>query len=339
MVPLGNVLTVIGCLGALVMVPHFVMPKKMVQLFIEKFPIDKEGTAAKQLELFHMGLFSQLFFLAVLLAIVGQTCPCLPAAGLFCVIIIGRIAQAGWALTQDDIGLARKPVMMQVIIGTLLLVVVIVTTIMAAGDDEFLAAQSAMEATSGEKFDKTSYSYASPIVFLLVGAHLFFALMSAAQFRRNRSNSAQFAAQFRRNSCATRRTSAQFSERPSHALHRSAPGICVAEKMIDGYLPHKKPKDRYALAQMKFYMAFQSREQLGYNLFFSAAILMAPNPMPYAVYVIAVGVYFVAFCINNIIKADVYGFALPGMLFFLITWSFLTGATFTYWLWVTMARA
>ena len=181
MVPLGNVLTVIGCLGALVMVPHFVMPKKMVQLFIEKFPIDKEGTAAKQLELFHMGLFSQLFFLAVLLAIVGQTCPCLPAAGLFCVIIIGRIAQAGWALTQDDIGLARKPVMMQVIIGTLLLVVVIVTTIMAAGDDEFLAAQSAMEATSGEKFDKTSYSYASPIVFLLVGAHLFFAMMSAAQ--------------------------------------------------------------------------------------------------------------------------------------------------------------
>jgi hypothetical protein len=296
MVPLGNVLTVIGCLGALVMVPHFVMPKKMVQLFIEKFPIDKEGTAAKQLELFHMGLFSQLFFLAVLLAIVGQTCPCLPAAGLFCLIIIGRIAQAGWALTQDDIGLARKPVMMQVIIGTLLLVVVIVTTIMAAGDDEFLAAQSAMEATSGEKFDKTSYSYASPIVFLLVGAHLFFALMSA-------------------------------------------PGICVAEKMIDGYLPHKKPKDRYALAQMKFYMAFQSREQLGYNLFFSAAILMAPNPMPYAVYVIAVGVYFVAFCINNIIKADVYGFALPGMLFFLITWSFLTGATFTYWLWVTMATA
>ena len=109
--------------------------------------------------------------------------------------------------------------------------------------------------------------------------------------------------------------------------------------MIDGYLPHKKPKDRYALAQMKFYMAFQSREQLGYNLFFSAAILMAPNPMPYAVYVIAVGVYFVAFCINNIIKADVYGFALPGMLFFLITWSFLTGATFTYWLWVTMATA
>jgi hypothetical protein len=296
MVPLGNVLTVIGCLGALVMVPHFVMPKKMVQLFIEKFPIDKEGTAAKQLELFHMGLFSQLFFLAVLLAIVGQTCPCLPAAGLFCLIIIGRIAQAGWALTQDDIGLARKPVMMQVIIGTLLLVVVIVTTIMAAGDDEFLAAQSAMEATSGEKFDKTSYSYASPIVFLLVGAHLFFALMSA-------------------------------------------PGICVAEKMIDGYMPHKKPKDRYALAQMKFYMAFQSREQLGYNLFFSAAILMAPNPMPYAVYVIAVGVYFVAFCINNIIKADVYGFALPGMLFFLITWSFLTGATFTYWLWVTMATA
>jgi hypothetical protein len=296
MVPLGNVLTVIGCLGALVMVPHFVMPKKMVQLFIEKFPIDKEGTAAKQLELFHMGLFSQLFFLAVLLAIVGQTCPCLPAAGLFCLIIIGRIAQAGWALTQDDIGLARKPVMMQVIIGTLLLVVVIVTTIMAAGDDEFLAAQSAMEATSGEKFDKTSYSYASPIVFLLVGAHLFFAMMSA-------------------------------------------PGICVAEKMIDGYMPHKKPKDRYALAQMKFYMAFQSREQLGYNLFFSAAILMAPNPMPYAVYVIAVGVYFVAFCINNIIKADVYGFALPGMLFFLITWSFLTGATFTYWLWVTMATA
>ena len=330
MVPLGNVLTVIGCLGALVMVPHFVMPKKMVQLFIEKFPIDKEGTAAKQLELFHMGLFSQLFFLAVLLAIVGQTCPCLPAAGLFCVIIIGRIAQAGWAFTQDDIGLARKPVMMQVIIGTLLLVVVIVTTIMAAGDDEFLAAQSAMEATSGEKFDKTSYSYASPIVFLLVGAHLFFAMMSAAQ------PGAQF---LPRNSCAARRTSAQFSQRPSHALHRSAPGICVAEKMIDGYLPHKKPKDRYALAQMKFYMAFQSREQLGYNLFFSAAILMAPNPMPYAVYVIAVGVYFVAFCINNIIKADVYGFALPGMLFFLITWSFLTGATFTYWLWVTMATA
>ena len=331
MVPLGNVLTVIGCLGALVMVPHFVMPKKMVQLFIEKFPIDKEGTAAKQLELFHMGLFSQLFFLAVLLAIVGQTCPCLPAAGLFCVIIIGRIAQAGWALTQDDIGLARKPVMMQVIIGTLLLVVVIVTTIMAAGDDEFLAAQSAMEATSGEKFDKTSYSYASPIVFLLVGAHLFFAMMSAAQSAAQPQLGAipaQLGAT-RRNSLSAR----------AHALHRSAPGICVAEKMIDGYLPHKKPKDRYALAQMKFYMAFQSREQLGYNLFFSAAILMAPNPMPYAVYVIAVGVYFVAFCINNIIKADVYGFALPGMLFFLITWSFLTGATFTYWLWVTMATA
>ena len=329
MVPLGNVLTVIGCLGALVMVPHFVMPKKMVQLFIEKFPIDKEGTAAKQLELFHMGLFSQLFFLAVLLAIVGQTCPCLPAAGLFCVIIIGRIAQAGWALTQDDIGLARKPVMMQVIIGTLLLVVVIVTTIMAAGDDEFLAAQSAMEATSGEKFDKTSYSYASPIVFLLVGAHLFFAMMSAAQFAAQLGAiPAQLGAP-RRNSLSAL----------AHALRRSAPGICVAEKMIDGYLPHKKPKDRYALAQMKFYMAFQSREQLGYNLFFSAAILMAPNPMPYAVYVIAVGVYFVAFCINNIIKADVYGFALPGMLFFLITWSFLTGATFTYWLWVTMATA
>ena len=185
------------------MVPHFVMPKKMVQLFIEKFPIDKEGTAAKQLELFHMGLFSQLFFLAVLLAIVGQTCPCLPAAGLFCVIIIGRIAQAGWALTQDDIGLARKPVMMQVIIGTLLLVVVIVTTIMAAGDDEFLAAQSAMEATSGEKFDKTSYSYASPIVFLLVGAHLFFAMMSAAEFLRN-SCRAIPAAQFLRSSLTPR---------------------------------------------------------------------------------------------------------------------------------------
>ena len=196
MVPLGNVLTVIGCLGALVMVPHFVMPKKMVQLFIEKFPIDKEGTAAKQLELFHMGLFSQLFFLAVLLAIVGQTCPCLPAAGLFCLIIIGRIAQAGWALTQDDIGLARKPVMMQVIIGTLLLVVVIVTTIMAAGDDEFLAAQSAMEATSGEKFDKTSYSYASPIVFLLVGAHLFFAMMSVRAAQSGAQSGAQFGAQF-----------------------------------------------------------------------------------------------------------------------------------------------
>ena len=38
-------------------------------------------------------------------------------------------------------------------------------------------------------------------------------------------------------------------------------------------------------------------------------------------------------------RYDVYGFALPGMLFFLITWSFLTGATFTYWLWVTMATA
>ena len=71
--------------------------------------------------------------------------------------------------------------------------------------------------------------------------------------------------------------------------------------MIDGYLPHK-PKDRYALAQMKFYMAFQSREQFGYNLFFSAAILMAPNPMPYAVYVIAVGVALWRFT-NNIIKA------------------------------------
>ena len=109
--------------------------------------------------------------------------------------------------------------------------------------------------------------------------------------------------------------------------------------MIDGYLPHKKPKDRYALAQMKFYMAFQSREQLGYNLFFSAAILMAPNPMPYAVYVIAVGVYFVAFCINNIIKADVYGFALPGMLFFLVAWAFAAGMTFCVILWMAMMAA
>ena len=41
--------------------------------------------------------------------------------------------------------------------------------------------------------------------------------------------------------------------------------------MIDGYLPHKKPKDRYALAQMKFYMAFQSREQLGRRLHLAVA--------------------------------------------------------------------
>ena len=83
---------------------------------------------------------------------------------------------------------------------------------MAAGDDEFLAAQSAMEATSGEKFDKTSYSYASPIVFLLVGAHLFFAMMSAAQFLRS-------SAQFLRNSLSARATLST-GRRPASASPR-----------------------------------------------------------------------------------------------------------------------
>ena len=249
-------------------------------------------------------------------------------------IIIGRIAQAGWALTQDDIGLARKPVMMQVIIGTLLLVVVIVTTIMAAGDDEFLAAQSAMEATSGEKFDKTSYSDASPIVFLLVGAHLFFAMMSAAQFRRNLRNSVQCV-------CVCAQLAQCASERPSprspqvgarHLRRREDDRRLPAAQEAEGPLRARADEVLHGVPV--------ARAARLHTLFFSAAILMAPNPMPYAVYVIfSVGVYFVAFCINNIIKADVYGFALPGMLFFPITWSFLTGATFTYWLWVTMATA
>ena len=108
----------------------------------------------------------------------------------------------------------------------------------------------------------------------------------------------------------------------------SSPGICIAQKMIEGYMPHKMPQDKYAAAQMQFYMAFQSREQLFFNILIAALFFMSPNIVPLSIFVIAVGVFFMSFCTYNLVNAEKYGFALPGMLFFLISWAIINGATF-----------
>merc|ERR1719408_686499 len=124
---------------------------------------------------------------------------------------------------SELLGLAKKPVMLQCIIGTVLIVV-------AAQDDEYLAAAKEMEATAFDKMETVG-----PLVYFIVSVSLFFGLMSA-------------------------------------------PGMCMAEKMIDSYIPSAlRLADKYAAAQMKFYMAFQSREQFFWFLLIAALTVMSPD--------------------------------------------------------------
>merc|ERR1719198_147478 len=107
---------------------------------------------------------------------------------------------------SELLGLAKKPVMLQCIIGTVLILVATTYIVLAAQDDEYLAAAKQMEATAFDKMETVG-----PLVYFIVSVSLFFGLMSA-------------------------------------------PGMCMAEKMIDGYIPSAlRLADKYAAAQMKFY--------------------------------------------------------------------------------------
>ena len=118
MIPLPTVLSTIGCLGALAMLPHVILPVKMCKLFLEeKFP--ESETTQSQLTLFHFALFTQLFFLAISIVIAGQTCPCLPVAFFFVFIIATRLVHVFMGFKNELIGLAKKPVMLQVCIALL----------------------------------------------------------------------------------------------------------------------------------------------------------------------------------------------------------------------------
>merc|ERR1711939_683002 len=108
----------------------------------------------------------------------------------------------------------------------------------------------------------------------------------------------------------------------------SAPGMCMAEKMIDGYIPSAlRLADKYAGAQMKFYMAFQSREQFFFWLLLAALALMSPDVTYLCITIICMTLYFIGFCVHCITNNKDYGFALPGMLFWLISMSFICGGT------------
>ena len=283
MVPLGNILTGVGCLGAIVMLPHMIKPATMCKLFLEeKWTDDK--SVQDQLIFFHFGLFSGLWFLAVLVAIAGQTCPCLPVAFGFIFIITTRLIQVGlggYGPDKDLIGLSKKPVMLQAIVGTILILVVLVATIMAMGDAEYLAATAEMEAIAFDKMET-----AAPLVYFLISVFSFFALMQA-------------------------------------------PGICMADKMIDGYMPSALAiADKYAGAQMKFYMSFQSRENSLVFLLLAAVILMSPDITYVCIYVCCMAVFFCGFCIHAIVYQREYGFALPGMMVWMIFMCIIFGATF-----------
>lgn len=108
----------------------------------------------------------------------------------------------------------------------------------------------------------------------------------------------------------------------------SAPGVCMAEKMIDGYMPSALTlADKYAAAQMKFYMSFQSREQACFWLLLAALLLMSPDITPICIMICCMAVYFMGFCLHAITNNATYGFALPGILFWLICMSAVLGAT------------
>ena len=176
MVPLGNILTVIGCLGALAMMPHVIKPAKMCQMFLAEKWTDVKSVQ-DQLIFFHWSLFSNLMFLAILIAVAGQSCYCIPVGFFFCFIIATRLIQVAYGAfgpEKDTIALAKKPVMIQCIIGTVLILVVLVATIMATQDEEYLAAAAVMEATAFDKMDTIA-----PLVYFLVGVSGFFAIMSA----------------------------------------------------------------------------------------------------------------------------------------------------------------
>jgi len=280
MVPLGNVLTIVGCLGGLAMLPHMIKPNMMCKMFLaEKFTTDP--TAEKQLTLLHFGCFSNLFFLAVTVAVMGQTCPCLPAAGAFVFIIITRLVHVLLAFKGPDaelIGMSKKPVMLQVIIGTVLIIVATVYIVLASRDEDYLAFASEMEATAFDKMESQG-----PLVYFIISVSLFFALMSA-------------------------------------------PGICMADKMMEGYIPSAlRVADKYAQAQMKFYMSFQSREQFFWWLLLAALALMSPDITGLCVVMMCSAVFFMGFCCHCIANKDVYGFAVAGMLFWLISMAIIFG--------------
>ena len=277
-VPLGNILTGVGCFGALVMLPHLAKPEKMCKMFLTIYPDGRDQQ--EQLHFMHFSLFSNLFWLAVTVAVAGQTCPCPPVAIGFMLIIFTRIIQVFIGFRSDLLGLAKGPVMMQVAAGTIIIVVTLVATVLAMQDEEYLAAKAAMEAIAFDKMET-----AAPLVYFIVGVSLFFALMSA-------------------------------------------PGICMAEKMIDGYIPSAlRLADKYAGAQMQFYMAMQSREQFFFWLLLAALFVMSPDIAPIGVTVCCMSAYFIGFCIYAISNQVKLGLALPGMLFWLIMMSFIFGAT------------
>jgi len=280
--PLGNILTTIGCIGSLAMLPHMVMPDKMCKMFLaEKFTDDVN--VGKQLVFIHFGLFSNLFWLAVTVAVAGQTCACLPVGYAFCFIIFTRLIQVAvgfWGAEKDKIGLAKKPVMLQVVLGTVIWLVALVSTILASQDAEYLAEAKIMEDSAFEKMED-----GAPLVYFLIGIFLFFALMSA-------------------------------------------PGMCMPDKMIDGYIPtFLRTADNYAAAQAKFYMSFQSREQFFFWLLLAALVYMSPDITAICITIICLAVYFMGFCLYAILNNDVYQFALPGMLFWLICMATIMGAT------------
>lgn len=281
-IPLGNILTGIGCLGALVMLPHMLFPEKMCKMFLKEKFTDNEDKA-KQIIFTHFGMFSNLFWLAVLVAVSGQTCPCLPVGYAFCLIIFTRLIQVGrgfWGPEKDRLGLNKAPVMMQVIVGTIILIAALVSTILASKDEEYLAATKAMEDSAMEKMED-----GAPLVYFLIGISLFFAVMSA-------------------------------------------PGICMAEKMVDGYMPSFfATADNYVAAQMKFYMSFQSREQFFFWLLLAAVVYMSPDITYVCLMIICMAVYFMGFCLYAILNNTTYRFALPGILFWLICMAAILGAT------------
>lgn len=278
-IPLGNILTGVGSLGALVMLPHLLFPAKMCKMFLEEKFTDNP-TSASQLILLHFGLFSNLFWLAVTIAVAGQTCPCLPVGYAFCAIIILRLVHVFMGFKNEKLGLARKPVMIQVIVGLILAGTVLTATIMASSDEAYLAATKAMEATAFDKMDD-----AAPLVYFIIGISLFFALMSA-------------------------------------------PGMCMPDKMIDGYIPNALTlADNYAGTQMKFYMAFQSREQLFFWLLLAALMYMSPDITYLGYTICAMCVHFIGFCTHAILNNATYGFAPAGILFWFLCMSVILGAT------------
>ena len=98
--------------------------------------------------------------------------------------------------------------------------------------------------------------------------------------------------------------------------------------MIDGYIPSAlRLADRYAQAQMKFYMAFQSREQFFFWLLIAALAFMSPDITALCVVLCCYSLFFVGFCCHCITSNATYGFAMPGMLFWLISMSLIFGCS------------